>query len=124
MLKRLFTILTAVLLSLSLGLHWAALQSVAWTTMLIDRTQEGSFVSAVKTTFDGQHPCKLCQLVQAGKGAEKKSETTVKLSKLDSLLPARPSILPPPPFVESLPLVPVLIPSVRTEAPPLPPPCG
>ncbi len=122
--KRFLAITTAVLLSLTIGLHWAALQSVAWTTMLIERTQQSSFVSAVKSTLDGHHPCKLCRLVQAGKGAEKKSEAVVKLAKLDSSLPARSSLLPPPPSVGPLPHVPAMILVARSEAPPLPPPRG
>lgn len=111
-----------MLLSLTIGLHWAVLQSVAWTTMLVERTHEGSLASALKTTFDGQHPCKLCQLVSAGKNAEKKSEAVVKLAKLDSSLPTRSVLLPTPPAAESFPLLPAMILVVCSEAPPLPPP--
>lgn len=111
-----------MLLSLTIGLHWAVLQSVAWTTMLVERTHEGSLVSAFKTTFDGRHPCKLCQLVSAGKRSEQKSEAVVKLAKLDSPVPARSAILPTPPAAETHPSTPAMILIVRAEAPPLPPP--
>ncbi len=111
-----------MLLSLTIGLHWAVLQSVAWTTMLVERTHEGSLITALTTTFDGQHPCKLCRLVRAGKGSEQKSEAVVKLAKLDSLLPSRSTLLPTPPATESFPLLPAMILIVRSEAPPLPPP--
>jgi hypothetical protein len=121
-LKRCFAITTAVLLSLTNGQHCAVLQSVAWTTMLVERTHEGSLITALTTTFDGQHPCKLCRLVRAGKGSEQKSEAVVKLAKLDSLLPSRSTLLPTPPATESFPLLPAMILIVRSEAPPLPPP--
>src|ERR1700744_3575171 len=60
-------------LVLSTGLHWAALQTVAWTTMLADHLCQQSFTEAVSDTFDGQHPCPLCKVIAAGKKAEKKS---------------------------------------------------
>ena len=112
----------ALLLSCTLGLHWAALQSVAWTTMLVERAQTASFTAALKTTFDGQHPCKLCQVVRAGQSAEKKSEATLKLVKLETAAPREvaPVLQPPCP----VPLVASATGtwSVRTETPPLPPP--
>lgn len=90
-------IVAVVLLSLSLGLHWSVLQSVAWTSMLVERTQATTFRVALQTTFDGQHPCKLCQVVRAGTSSEKQSEALVKLAKLDSSLPEPTNPLPAPP---------------------------
>jgi len=68
--KRCFQLTAALLVCLSLGLHWAALQSVAWTTMVIERSCATSLSDALATTFDGQHPCKLCRVVQAGQAVE------------------------------------------------------
>lgn len=117
-------IAAVVLLSLSLGLHWAVLQSVAWTSMLVERTQTTSFRTALQTTFDGQHPCKLCQVVRAGKSAEKQAEVLVKLAKLDSSLPEQTNLLPlPPRRVTPLPSL-TLRATSREDAPPLPPPRG
>ena len=61
-----------VALVLMTGLHWAALQTVAWTTMLADNLCGESFTTAVSQTFDGDHPCPLCKAIAAGKKAEKK----------------------------------------------------
>lgn len=65
------------------GAHWGALQSVAWTTMLADNLHSVSFHDAVAKTFDGKHPCPLCKAVAAGKNAEKKSDFTLELKKLE-----------------------------------------
>ena len=122
MLKRFLTIATAVLLCLTIGLHWTVLQSVAWTTMLIERTQSGSFADALKTTFDGQNPCKICRVVAAGKQSERESDTVVKTPKLDVSPLSRSVIFLFPPRVPALAAQPVMTASRGADAPPLPPP--
>ena len=62
-------------LMVSIGGHWLVLQSVAWTTMFAaNLSNHASVREAVSQTFDGQHPCPLCQVVKAGKKSEQKSE--------------------------------------------------
>jgi len=61
-----FRLIAVAMLSLSLGLHWMALQTVAWTAMLVERVQGMTVWDAVTTTFDGQHPCRLCLMVKEG----------------------------------------------------------
>lgn len=58
-------LLAAMLLGAGqLGL--GALQVTAWSAMIVGYTQAtGSVVEAVSKTFDGQHPCRLCEEVQA-----------------------------------------------------------
>ncbi|HUJ11483.1 MAG TPA: hypothetical protein VL171_15830 [Verrucomicrobiae bacterium] len=63
-----------VAVCLSIGGHWALLQSVAWTSMFVRFSSDGSFSEALSKTFDGQHPCCLCKLIQKGRGLEKKQE--------------------------------------------------
>jgi hypothetical protein len=65
---------TVLLLVLSLGLHWALLQTVAWTGMLITYSRDASFQEAVVMTFDAQHPCPLCQVIKTGRAEQKKHE--------------------------------------------------
>lgn len=55
------------------GGHWAVLQSIAWSGMLMENLQTDSWQAAVAKTFDGQHPCQLCHQIQAGKKAQKQS---------------------------------------------------
>jgi len=58
----------------SIGLHWAFLQAMAWTGMILTYSQEGTFREALAKTFDGQHPCSLCKQIDVGKKSEKKSD--------------------------------------------------
>jgi len=46
--------------------HWAALQTVAWSRMLVTFAQEGPLLSAVSRTFDGKNPCPMCLKVRDG----------------------------------------------------------
>lgn len=63
------------------GAHWAVLQMTAWTGMLVMRSQQVSMVEAVETTFDGQHPCRLCEAIESGKAVEKKQEPKLPTNK-------------------------------------------
>lgn len=77
-------IATVLMLVLSLGLHWAVLQTVAWTGMIIAYSQNDSLQGAVGKTFDGQHPCPMCKAIKQGRAEERqqsqqKSDSTVKL---------------------------------------------
>jgi hypothetical protein len=53
-------------LVLSLGLHWTVLQSAAWVSMVVSFSQEGTMLDALEKTFDGEHPCPLCKVVERG----------------------------------------------------------
>ena len=76
-------VLMIVALLAATGTHWAALQSVAWTTMFAESLQSASLSQAFVKTFDGKHPCPLCRAVAAGKAAEQKSDFTLELKKLE-----------------------------------------
>jgi hypothetical protein len=75
--------LVVVALVTTTGLHWAVLQSVAWTTMLADNLRTQSLTEAVTHTFDGNHPCCLCKAIAAGRKSEQKKEFTAPLQKLE-----------------------------------------
>lgn len=62
------------MLVLSLGLHWAFLQTVAWTGMIVTYSRDASFKEAVTKTFDGEHPCPLCKVIKKGRAEEKRQE--------------------------------------------------
>ena len=79
------------MLTLSLGTHWAFLQSIAWVGMMVKFSQRTTFSEALVKTFDGKHPCGLCKWVQRGKAEEKKQDPQkpeTKPAKLDQSLPA------------------------------------
>jgi len=69
-----------------LGGHWAVLQSVAWARMIVEYAQGDSLTAAVAKTFDGAHPCSLCETVSEGRQQEKKQEAVTTIVKLDAVL--------------------------------------
>lgn len=83
MLVRLGHALLIAALLVATGGHWAVLQTVAWTNMLASNLRTESFDAAVAKTFDGQHPCKLCKVISAGKKSERKSEFPTLSKKLE-----------------------------------------
>ena len=66
-------ILVAMILGMTGG-HWAVLQTVAWTKMIVVYSRASSIQVAVVQTFDGQHPCKMCKLIQKAKQSSKQQE--------------------------------------------------
>jgi hypothetical protein len=108
------------MLSLTLGLHWTVLQSVAWAAMIVTYSRQGTLREAVARTFDGNHPCPLCKLVRAGKSTENKPSAAQPLTKIDLFADRSPCFdFPPPGEPQFLCLF--LLPE-RPEPPALPPP--
>lgn len=103
------------------GTHWAALQSVAWTTMLANNLQSGSFTMALEKTFDGRHPCPLCKAIAAGKSAEQKADFTLNLKKLEYPPAPKSFVFVAPAQFELVPQLNIFADSL-THSPPTPPP--
>src|SRR4030095_10036701 len=78
-------IATISALCLSIGLHWIAWQSLAWTTMVIDYSKRAPLCRAIAQTFDGAHPCSLCHVVNKGKNSEKKQDLRSATPKIDMI---------------------------------------
>ena len=96
MIRRFAPVLLVVVLSLSLGLHWVALQSAAWVGMVISFSQTTTLGEAINKTLAGAHPCKLCKLVEAGKQQQGNQELTKPALKLEgSLTISSGGIFPP-----------------------------
>src|SRR3954471_21635395 len=76
-------IVTISALCLSIGLHWIALQSLAWTTMVIDYSKRAPLCRAIAQTFDGKHPCSLCHAVNKGESSKKKQDVQSSMLKID-----------------------------------------
>jgi hypothetical protein len=85
--------LTICALCCAIGLQWVALQSLAWTSMIINYSKHGSLCDAIAQTFDGAHPCSLCHIVDKGKTAEKKSELQLLTPKIDMICTKRAIII-------------------------------
>ena len=115
--SRLFVI---VALCFAIGLHWCALQSIAWTTMVIEYSKDAPFTEALAKALDGQHPCSLCHAVQTGKKSEQKNNVRV-VTKIDFYCVAFTNSR----IHEFLPLVypaDTTAPIARPDSPPTPPP--
>jgi hypothetical protein len=82
-------IVTIVALCCAIGLQWVALQSFAWTSMLIEYSKGAPLCQAIAQTFDGAHPCSLCHIVATGKASEKKTEIQSPVPKIDIICVAR-----------------------------------
>jgi hypothetical protein len=76
-------LLVVVALVLTTGLHWAALQTVAWTTMLAGNLCTQSVSEAVSNTFDGQHACPICRAIAAAKKSQQKAEAIAPALKME-----------------------------------------
>ncbi len=69
--SRLSQTLVVAALVVSIGLHWAVLQSAAWVGMAVAYSVEkGSLSEGLSDTFDGDHPCPLCKAVKQGQQTE------------------------------------------------------
>jgi len=72
-----------IALCCAIGLHWVALQSVAWATMILDYSKHAPLCQAITQTFDGAHPCSLCHVVSKGKNSEKEQDLQSPAPKID-----------------------------------------
>ncbi|HUS33785.1 MAG TPA: hypothetical protein VM680_00390 [Verrucomicrobiae bacterium] len=112
----------AVLLIVSIGGHWAFLQSVAWVSMVIDYSKDAPISVAVSKTFDGKHPCNLCKIVRHGQETEKKQDAIKIKTKPDVWMAAGAIALPNADLIrEPFPSI-ALLSGSRGESPPVPPP--
>jgi len=118
---RLGKCLVIAALVLATGAHWAALQTVAWTTMLAGNLHGESFSEAVAKTFDGEHPCCLCKAIAAAKKSEKKSEVVSPAMKMEFPPAGENFVLAAPAEFQLLPLENFSAKS-RVQKPLLPPP--
>lgn len=110
-------------LVLTTGVQWAALQTVAWTTMLASNLRSDSLTQAVAKTFDGDHPCPLCKAIAAAKKSGNKAEILTPVIKLE--FPPVPAVfvfLAPPP-VSAFSRAEIFA-SPLSLQPPVPPPRG
>jgi len=106
------------------GGQWLALQTVAWTTMLIEYSQRAPLGEAIRMTFDEKHPCALCSQVRKGRQQEQQSpRKALHWTKLPEVVPQGGCVVPLPPTAsrEAVPCVAVLI-AAGHPAPPKPVP--
>jgi hypothetical protein len=113
--------LVAFSLIVSIGGHWAILQSIGWVGMIASYSRDATLRVALEKTFDGNNPCQICRAVREGKQSEKKEDFRHVDTKLElwvaadaSLLGSRRSFILVATRLDPSPL--------RFETPPAPPP--
>ena len=65
----------------SLGLQWALLQAVAWTSMFISYSRNAPLTEAVVKTFDGEHPCPMCLKIRESRQQEERQQKSALSTK-------------------------------------------
>lgn len=94
---RLWTIKALVTLAVftSMGGHWAVLQGIAWTGMLLEYSvEDGSLLKGVTKTFDGGHPCKMCLSISEGQQEESKDQESAPKLAFDKFVLSKPANIP------------------------------
>jgi len=114
-------IVTISALCCAIGLHWVAIQSFAWTNMLIEYSKRAPLCQAIAQTFDGAHPCSLCHIVAKGKASEKKTEIQSPVPKIDIICIARVIVLTSPLALFDYTLHDFSVSEIE-HSPPVPPP--
>lgn len=107
------------------GGHWGALQTVAWAGMLWNYTQaDGSLLSGVQKTFDGEHPCTMCDSIKTAKEKEGSKPVTLVAMKKIEAFPAPLRVALPPRLCRdfAFPAAVDVMPVARADAPPVPVP--
>ncbi len=120
--NRLGKLLVVLFLIVSVGGHWALLQSFAWVTMFIDYSRTAPIAEAVSKTFNGENPCGLCKMVKKGKASEEKQEAIKVKTKVDFWIAANEAQLLPSALAERASTVHRDSLSSRADSPPIPPP--
>lgn len=101
------------------GGHWAVLQSVAWTGMIIEYSRNASLGTALSQTFSGKAPCRMCRTIEEGRQKETRLPATIKADKKAEgfLAVQSPSQLLPPSRKFSYPPIPDASASMRPSSP-------
>jgi len=129
-LKAAARLLLIVALMVSIGAHWGVLQVAAWANMARIYTAEKGLVEGLKETFDGQHPCSMCNKLKDVRDGESQKDLPVNIggqSDLTKWLGMEPTILLPQlSWHEAGLVVPCGAPAAHLQpwdvSPPVPPP--
>lgn len=84
--------------------------------------EDSSLSSAVAKTFDGQHPCNLCETVKTGREADQKQEVHKRVIKVELVLVEHRPVYMPLMIVTPLEAHAPPLPGLLVESVPTPPP--
>jgi len=79
------------------------LQVVAWSQMIAQYTAEKGLVKGIEETFDGEHGCAMCRLIEEGQDKERRENPALptRLEVVIKLFPAT-ERLPVPTHIETM----------------------
>jgi hypothetical protein len=70
-------------LTLSIGGHWGLLQTIAWSNMLLDYSENLTWTSALSRTIDPDTICRICEFIQEGRNQESNQDFSKTQFKID-----------------------------------------
>jgi hypothetical protein len=114
--------ITAVTLAFLLGGPGAILQGLAWFSMAVSYSRVAPINVALQWTFDGKHPCQMCQLAKKANQESSHSETVLKVIRLDASAPQSPIAAPAAPQSPRPTFADVILPESTVFGPGVPPP--
>ena len=81
-----------------IGGHWAVLQGIAWSRMVVDYTTHAhSLVTGVERTFSGNHPCPMCCKIADERQKQERSPQNLDMEKKGSdFIPSDAAAVAPP----------------------------
>jgi len=111
----------------SSGSHLAVLQAVAWAGMFVDSVaEEGDVERALANTFDGAHPCGICEAISDVSGDDRDTKDEAPLPRgpelVWKLVPLEVDELIPPPAARLGLQCEVRLCDARVDLPAVPPP--
>lgn len=118
-------LITSVFFALTLTIGPLGLMQVlAWTGMVIDYGSRYGVTEGISRTFDGQHPCSMCEKITQQKQAEpvEKSTTSLPSNKLVCLAVSTTQAPMPTVLLPHKYFTPALSPIHRSDSPILRPP--
>ena len=107
------------------GGHWATLQVVAWSGMLVKYTAASGLREGLIQTFDGMHPCPLCLAIQRAQQADHPTDqlaATTPESRLLATTPVALDLGPEPEPMDSSGAKHAIRLASQRDPPPVPPP--
>ena len=113
-----------VVVALTFGLQWVALQMVAWTGMTYMSALTMPFTVAIEKTVSGGQACGLCLFIQENQINDRGENTVIlkPLSSTDIVFSIKENLLNPPPVLSCLVHDIITVHRGNIEAPPRPPP--
>jgi hypothetical protein len=81
-----------------IGGHWAVLQGIAWSRMVVDYTDHTrSLVTGVERTFSGKYPCAMCcKIAEERQKQEKTPQVQETEKKASDFIPSSAAAVVPP----------------------------